>query len=377
MNRPGARGAARHLLLLCEQADQLAQRVRRSTRATARGRLEGRRKAAVKALQKALRTRSKDRLHEALAVMAKGHTLEGRDVLALLFLFNRRVRSQDAIATGREIVEACALDEDEALAASVTLHPDHPLVAKGLVETGAACAEEALDSPFRLAESCFTTLYRAYHGLPEITEPTNAPAYRSGREHLADWRILVEIARRRALRLFPRSGWADGLTPDDIGLPDLQDGFLRVVAAIRAREDATQKEVPLPIRDLSKEFGLDHRETLVLVTLLVQELYTSRVTVDLLDLVRLIADEEDDVPHWRRALSADGRLRSLGLINTETEFEDRDLFGTAWLPESVAERFLAGQDGTGPISPDEKTRFKDWLASMNGSRDFFDRMGPG
>ncbi|MEY2742773.1 MAG: hypothetical protein RIS21_1144 [Planctomycetota bacterium] len=377
MKRSDTRVGGRHLLMLCEQADQLAQRVKRSPRSSAKGRLEGRRKAAVKALQKAMKSRSKDRLHDALDRLAREHGLEAGDVIALLFLFNRRVRSQAALATGREIVEACALGEDEALAAAATLHPDHPLVSKGLVETEAHLPEDALDAPYRMSESCFTALYRAYHGLPETPEAEGAPPYPGAAEHFSDWRLLLEIARRRAQRVFPRSGWADGGTADDIGLADLLEGFRRISAAVRLREENTPESVRLPFRDLRRKVGLKDEEILMLVALLAQELYTTRGTIDLMDLARLGSESEDDVPLMRRLVAASGRLRGEGLMKAESEFEDRDLFGTAWLPEAVVDQLLEGQDGTGPISDGEKSRFREWIAGISHSGEWFDRFGTG
>jgi hypothetical protein len=371
----GARLGSKALLSLCHEVDQLAERLRASTPRGPRH-LESRRRQAVRRLRAAIHRPSRDAFRVTLRALMGEHALTETDVVILLVLFNRRIRKSNPSVSGRELLDTICRGSSEVLEAAPFLHPGQRLLRAGLVAGNALVAEDVFDAQFRIGEGIYRALYRAFHGLADdgCRDHELAVPYANGLEHLLDYRLLCETAKRRASRLFSQSYWAEATSDEERSPDDLDSTFQRLAEIIAAREHATPESVTLPIVQIRAEYGLSAEEELIVVTLLLQELFASRAMIELGELIRLVADSEAAVLLRRPLISAEGRLRQQGLICVEEEPDGKDMFASAWLPASLSDRLLGGLDPRGSIGSEERTRFHDYLERLRGSEDFYRRL---
>jgi hypothetical protein len=375
MTRRG-RFSPKDLLDLVEQIDGLASRFRAAEdRPAERRRLATRKAAALRRLRSAL-GRGGDAFRAALRGLAGATGLSARDLVFVVLLFNRRLRRPKPTTRGRELLEAATTRGDLAGRAKA-LHPDAPLLRAGFVVSDAYAPEHVFDAEFRLNDDVFRLLYRAYHRLvfdPSSPDPIRPTPFTSAADHLLALRTSVDLAKRRAARLFPQSGWAEAYPDEDRAPEELQRLFELRQATLRAREAVTPDSVRLPMIALRREFGLDADEELVLAALLVQELYSARGSIELGELLRLIARDASDLLDRRFLVGPTGRLRAAGLVETEEETEGKDLAASAWLPPWATERLLGADAPPRAIDEADRTRFREYLETLQGSDDFYRRL---
>jgi hypothetical protein len=368
---PAPRVGPKALLSLCQQVDELSEKIRAFGSLGLRH-LDGRRRVAVRRVREALRGRRDDRFRVRLREIRSEHGLSETEVLILVFLFNRKVRRADPAASARELLEALSRNGSQVVEAARLLHPDAPLVRGGLVASDATAPEDVLDGGVRISDRAFRSLYHAFHRIEAARSGAVEPApYASSVEHLLDLRTLCDAARRRAARLFPMSCWAEGGADEERG-PEARYAHIR--RTIAAREAATRESVRLPVVHLREEFSLTDGEEVILLTLLFHELYAARSTLELTELARLVAESDEDLILRRALVAPDGRLRSNGLLCVEEEPAGKDVFASAWLPPWLAERLLGNLDPKGAIGTEEKTSFRRYLDGLRGSDDFFERL---
>lgn len=370
------RFGAQALLGLVGKIEELTVRLRGAKRPSERRRLAARRAGLLARLKSALR-RGSDPFRAAIHGLAGATRLGGDDLVLLLALFGRRLRSPQPTAPGRELVELLCAARDVARRARV-LHPEAPLVRAGIVSTDAYQPEHVLDAGFRLNDDVYRLLDRASHGLLFDPTPSQAGArptpFASWSDHLLASRALVELSKRRAARLFPQSAWAESF-PDEERAPDELQRLCDVQSELlRARENTTPESVRLPLLAVRREFGLSPEDELIVVALLLQELYSSRATLELGELLRLIARDEADLLGRRGVVGPQGRLREAGLLVVEGEAEGKDLAASAWLPPWLTERLLGAGSAPRAIGADERSKFHDYLQTLHGSEDFYRRL---
>jgi hypothetical protein len=371
---PVARVGPKALLSLCHEVDELSEKIREFSAFGLRH-LDIRRQRAVKRIRSALHGPQKDAFRATLRTLKSEYSLCETEILLLLLLFNRRVRKANPSATGRDLLEALTSHGSDIIEMARFLHPDMPLVSAGLVTGAAATAEDALDGEFRISDRSYSALYRAYHGLPvEVPDFDEAAPYANAIDHLLDFRVLCDLTKRRAGKLFPMSAWGEWAADDQRDTEELSTRFDRLRSVIAAREKATPESVRLPIVALRTEFGLSEDEEVIVLTLLQHELFAARATFELVELVRLVSTSEEDALRKRGLVAADGRLRQSGLIAAEDDPIGKDLFGAAWLPAWVSDRLLATLDPKGKIGSQERTSFAKYLEGLRNSDDFYRRL---
>jgi hypothetical protein len=285
------------------------------------------------------------------------------------------VRRATVATPGRDLLEALVRHGSDILEAARFLHPDGALVRAGLVTGDATAAEDALESEYRIADRAFGALYRAYHGLAaEVPAADKIAPYAGAFDHLVDYRSLCECAKRRAAKLFPMSAWGEWASDDDRELEELSTRFAKLRELIAARERATPESVRLPIVLLRTEFGLSEDEEIVVMTLLLHELFASRTTFELVELVRLVSASDEDAVRKRALVAPEGRLRQAGLLAVEEEPDGKDVFAEAWLPAWLSDRVIGHLDPQGVIGTEERAYLRRYLEGLRSSEDFYRRL---
>jgi hypothetical protein len=369
------RFGAQALLDLMQATEDLTVRLKAAERPSERGKLTQRRAAALRRLRGAL-ARGSDPFRAALRGLAAATQLKRDDLVIVMALFLRRLRRPQPTTPGRELLEVVASRGDLAGRAKA-LHPEAALIRAGIVITDAFQPEHVFDAGFRLNDDVFKLLYRAYHGMlfdPTASDPPRPAPFTSWSDHLLATRALVELAKRRAARLFPQSAWAESFSDEERAPEELQRLFDLQAELLRAREAATPESVRLPLLAMRRDFGLSADDELMLVALLLQELYSSHATLELGELLRLIARDEADLLGRRGAVAPQGRLREAGLLVVEGEAEGKDLISSAWLPPWLSERLLGAGSTPRAIGADERSKFHDYLQTLQSSEDFYRRL---
>jgi hypothetical protein len=371
---PAARVGPKTILSLCHEVDDLAEKIR-ELGFLGMSNLDARRRRAIRRIRNALHGPHKDAFRGRLRALQDAHGLSGTEVLLLLLLFNRRVRRRDPSSSGRDLLEAATPQGADVIQAAKLLHPDAALLRAGLVTGGGGAAEEVFDAEFRIGDRAYTALYRAFHGLEaDLQDPDPTAPYPNGMEHFLDLRLLSDLAKRRAAKLFPMSSWGEWGGDEDRDPDELSERCAKLREIITAREKATPESVRLPIVVLRNEHGLGEDEELIVVTLLQHELFAARTTIELVELVRLVAASEAEAVRKRVIVAPESKLRQSGLIASEEEPLGKDLFASAWLPPGIAERLLGALDPKGAIGSEERTSFRRYLEGLRSSDDFYRRL---
>ena len=365
------------LLDLMQEIDELSGRIRAvEDDSVRRRRMIAKRAKSLRSLRAAL-GRGSDPFRAALIGLAAASQVPQSDLIFVVAMFNRRLRSSDPSVQGRSLLEIVVAPKGDVAGKAKSIHPDSALVRARFLETDAYAPEHVFDAGFRLNDDVFKLLYRAYHGLlfdPSAVEPPRPAPFTSGSDHLLAYRALVELAKRRAARLFPQSGWAEAFPEESRGPEELQRLFDLQSSLVRAREDVTPESVRLPLVALRREFGLSPDEELITCALLLQELYSNRSALELGELLRLVARDEADLLVRRAVVGPAGKLREAGLVVSEGEAEGKDLAASVWLPPWLADRLLGAGVPSRAINAEERTRFREYLEKLQSSDDFYRRL---
>ncbi|HYC76452.1 MAG TPA: hypothetical protein VEI02_02385 [Planctomycetota bacterium] len=369
---------ARILLDLMSEAEELTARLRLLKRSSERRRVGARRLKLLRRLRGAV-SRPGDSFRSALLGLSEAASLDRDERLLILALFVRRLRKPQPPIQGRDLLEwvSSRPARDDLAGRARVLHPDGRLVSGGFVHTDAYAPEHVFDAGFRLNDEVFKLLYRAFHGLvfdPNASESRRPTPFASWSDHLLAYRALTELAKRRAAKLFPLSGWAEVFSDEERPADELGRLFDVQAALLRAREEATSEAVRLPIVELRHQHRLTADEELILVTLLLQEFYAARATIELGELLRLVARGEEDLLKRRALIGAAGKLREAGLLVVEGEAEGKDLLASAWLPPWLGERLLGAGDAARAIGEEERSKFHAYLQNLESSEDFYRRL---
>jgi hypothetical protein len=313
----------------------------------------------------------------ALGRLHRRHHFDDEQLTIILLLLQRRIQEARQTMSGREVLAFLHDSSWERLRGLRHLAPDGALRRSGLVEIDAASAgREMLDAELRLSERVFRAIERDV--TPEIAprkrkDDGKPRPYRDHREHLLDMARLSRTYQRRARRVF------ESEEPDETisrsAVKHLDGEIKKLVARIETRLGATPESAGFPLEVTRKRHRLSEEEVLVLVTLLFQEVYAGTSYIEAIELVKMISRSDLDLMSRRRLLTAEGRLVQSGLVRLTQEDGEHQLGGEAHLPAEVVQDLLFGERSDEPIDADTRLDWHEFLEGLEGTDEFFDRLG--
>ena len=129
------------------------------------------------------------------------------------------------------------------------------------------------------------------------------------------------------------------------------------------------------LRRCAREFGLDEKELVVLVTLIIEEALYGNASIDVIELVRLVSSSPRNLLRHRRLFDDDAPLRHSGAVVLEETYADKPLTAAAYLAPWVLDRILATSENEGRrIRDDDRIDFHGYLDGMTGSSEFFEKL---
>jgi hypothetical protein len=299
------------------------------------------------------------------------------EVLTLLLLLSRRVQWGDDGLSGREILEVVfdssfgILDGCEVLEEGATLRSCGAVSAVEGTESS-----DVLDTWFVLSERCFRAVRKDLGRGSRKRGARKVPVrpYRDHREHLMDLARLTGWYQRRAMRLFgPPPDMEDG-RPLLESVERLLDRVREVEEYIDRRLTATDEAATFPILRLARDNSFSREEMMVLAVLLFQEVYTGTSFLPVVDLVKALANNEEELIEKRALFRRDGALVRSGLVLVEDEPLDRDFSSEAMIPSWVVDELL-GSSGKPGITSEARRDFAAYLSRLKDSGQFFRDLG--
>jgi len=249
------------------------------------------------------------------------------------------------------------------------LQPDSYLRANDLirVEPGEDETTDLLESRFQLSPSTVEAFLEEIGVRPPEKE-RHGQGYANQREYLVDLKLLHNLYRARARRLFNADRWwRQRTTVGDRAGKALSRRIERFERRIQTRLALSDEAENFPIQRLVRENGLTRSETIILLHLMFLELLEGNPYADTVFLIQLVSASEDEVLAHRRLFSSHATLRRRDLVDLEQMLEGRELTSECRLQNWVLDRVL-GEDGADePISADEKLNFHMYLKRLGSS----------
>ncbi len=295
------------------------------------------------------------------------YDLDETDIRLVAQLLAARLDGRRSLG-GEALLAGLAGGSAERLAALAALQAGSRLIASGLVlpDVVPDHGAEALAANYRLGELALRRACEVFgQPRPKRPAPPTGP-YRNNAELLSDLRRLSVLFRQRAARVFQLDPWSGPGLDSTEGAQSLVAQARAEAVRISARLRGTPRETEtIPLLHLRDEHGLDLDALVILTTVLYQEILDGIGTVDAVDLVRLVSENEEDMLR-RRAL-----LRPLvrkGLLRLEGAFAGKELTADASLPNEVVDEMLGGGAS---IDSDSRIDFHDYLEKLESSDPFF------
>ena len=319
-----------------------------------------------------------------LGTLITRYKFNKHQVIVILALLKRRLTRETAAMKGRELLALISDSSYEVLKAIHLLDPAGPLIASGVVIPDQAAGEDTddvLDTAYHLSEHAYRIILSTFaskKALQTGSLRTNETAYRNNLKYLMDWRRLALLYQKRAAKVFNFEYWDElglGISESAVTLNTQMQRFReKIVGSLGKTADKTQ----LHLLMFQKEFSIDEEQMVILVTLLFQEFTEGSCYLDVVDLLKLVSRNEEDLVRRRRMFSRKNPLLRHELIVIEETMHDKPLTGEAYLPTWVAEKMLTGEATTDRnIDSESKIRFHEFLDGLESSDDFFEGMdGP-
>ena len=327
-----------------------------------------------------LRRRSKEKLRRLAAEVSgyefKGSlhallkNLEPRHFLLLATLLRRFLRASTPYVEGRALLAAVFDSSFELLQGLELLQPDGLLRAHGLVlverdeEDGEG---ELLESRFRLSDEIVDAFLEEM-GLKRRRSAPRVKPYQSQQEYLVDLKLLHNLYRARAKRLFsPESWWRLRGDAGDRAQRAVERHIRRVALRIEKRLARTPSADEFPIRKFVEEFGLTNDEFVMVLHLLFLELLEGNPYADIVALLQLVSRSEEELIANRAVVSSGQKLRMRDIIELEQMIEGRELTSECHLANWVIDRCFGTAGSRGPIDADERLNFHLYLKRLGSS----------
>jgi winged helix domain-containing protein len=307
----------------------------------------------------------------ALGELGQAHRLSPQEMVILLLLLNRRIEGESTL-TGREILSTLFPSSYGILSGAALLRADSPLRSSGAVVICPAEAADLLEASFGVSDDLFRAVEKDAHPRGEPSEGTRP--YGNHQEHLADLARLSGLLLQRASAVFdidpyPIRLFESAISPTHV---DRQASSLRARIAERLR--TTPEAEDFPISRLTRRLRLSEDEELILVALLAQECFSGAGGLDAVDCVKMVSRTPEEVLRKRSLLSPSATLRREGIVEARDPGEGADLSNGVYIAEWVVS-FLLGEEEdeeAGPIGPDTRLEFHEYLEQLDDSGRFFD-----
>ncbi|MCB9880585.1 MAG: hypothetical protein H6832_13865 [Planctomycetes bacterium] len=358
------------LLDLCDEIRVLRRRIMDSALdAEVVARLKRRSKTKWKRLATDLASQP---FHGSLRALLVG--LDAQHFVLIATLLRRYLRAQAPCVEGRALLASIFDSSFELLSGFELLLPEAPLRANGIIiledddETDDAGEEALLDARFRLSDTAVDAFLEEL-GFKSGRKPgRRLRAYASQEEYLIDLKILHNLYRARAKRLFAADTWwrLRGQA-EDRGQKAVDRQILRVLRQIDRRLERSPASLRFPVRQFQLEHGLALDETLVVMHLLFLEMLEGNPYADVVSLIQLVSSSEEDLFAKRELFAPHGKLRSLEIVELDQMLEGRELTSECHLGNWVMDRILGTRGGERPIDADEKLEFHLYLKKLTSS----------
>ena len=242
---------------------------------------------------------------------------------------------------------------------------DAPLCQAGLIEREDEDRLDVLEQGFRVTEQAVAMLVEESEGRAVSGRQSARRGYTCHAEYLADLKALLDLHMARSNQVFPwdeRVGlrdpaWHPGTT--------LTGRIQRRHALIRERLRRTSPEVNLPFLLFAERQGLDPAEQVFVLALLFHELHEGSSSMELVDLLPLVATCEADLVQNRRYFWRQGRLRRRGIVEIDCPPEERLFAAEVRLAGWVVDLLLGEQHEGSSGTADDRLDFHIFLKKLD------------
>jgi hypothetical protein len=308
-----------------------------------------------------------------LGSLLRKHRLDAAEFEVLAVLLQRAVRAEEPEIEGRLILGSIFDSSFGVLSGLHLLAEDARLRTSGLVRvaTDQPLGIDVLETRFRLSDLALQAMREEVAGrrLPRH-RAENVNGYRTQRELLLDLRMLHNHYRRRSELLFEPERWRS-LHPQTETLPSLQKRIDELWGEVRTRILRSEPSATFPLLSLVREHKLGDAETMVVVHLLFQEIYTGDPHSDVAELMRLVSTDDASLLRARSLFHKDAPLQKAQIVVLEPFVENRELTAEARLDDWVVAKLLDDGGVATNIRTDERMRWHQYLADLDGSDGFF------
>lgn len=308
-----------------------------------------------------------------LAAMLRKHRLDAAEFEILAVLLQRAVRAEEPEIEGRLILGSIFDSSFGVLSGLHLLAEDARLRTSGLVRaaTDQPIGTDVLETRFRLADAALQAMREEVVGRrPARKTAAVDQGYRSQRELLLDLRMLHNHYRRRADLVFEPERWRS-LHPQADQTAALQKRIDELWAGVRTRLLRTENAGSLPLVTLLREHKLGDDETMILVHLLFAEVYTGDPHAEVAELMRLVSTDDASLLRARHLFHKEAPLQKQQILELEAFVENRELTADARLQDWVVTKLLDDETPAHGIRSDERMRWHQYLAGLDGSDGFY------
>ncbi len=368
----------KHLLSRYDQIEKLLRRLDEVDLATAEE--ETVRRTIRRKINEIGRELKKNRSRSRLFEMIEKYDLNRFQIVIMLALLRRRLSSDNPFLSGRDLLQIPFDDSFDLLKAIPYIGETSVLVSAGIIapDQGAKPAGDALDTRYRLTERIYNLIVGMFteeEGIAPIKLKKETTAYRNNLSYLIDLRKLSLLFRKRATKVFNMDYWDE----IGVGVAESVSTINRQVQALREnidkKLDQTTNKKMLHTLMFSESYSLGEDELVILVTLFFQELTEGSAYVNAVDLLKLVAQNEEDLVKKRRFFSKRNTLIKNQLIVLEDTVNGKELTGEVFMPNWAVDLMLTGRStGDGMIDTDARLDFHNYLKNLDSSEDFFDNL---
>lgn len=373
MPAPSERIVLKRLLAETDQLDRLRGLLQERPSEEVADRLRDASRRRLETIGAALRDLPE---RSVLGELKRRYRLPRDAFVVLLALLRRRLTHENPYLRGRELLALLFDDTYSRLRGTSLLDPSGVLLSAGLVVPDEREGEvsDPVDTPYKLSDRIYRAIRRAVGAQRERPPAALRPepsAYRGNLEYVCDLRKLSLLYRKRASKIFEFDFWEDLGTGAQETVAALSERMERFRAFVAERLDRTPRAGDFPMRRLELDYGLDEEESVVLVTLLFNEVLEGSPFLDAVDLVKLVSTSEEDLLRRRRFLGRRSRLVRNQLVSLEEMVHDKELTAEVYLPNWVIDRML-GPGERGAIDTDVRLDFHHYLESLDSAEKFFE-----